>query len=59
MKFTTYGLERVGMELTAPFQIDVVLDLGVGELGATDDECVLEFHQIARILPGRRGERHR
>ena len=54
MKYTTTGLEKAGIDLTPPFQVEVQLD----PLDADDDSLagrqIIDFRSIARVLPGRR-----
>ncbi|NKC00262.1 MAG: phosphotransferase [Pseudomonadales bacterium] len=52
MRFTTEGLKKAGMNLHAPFQIDVQLDPDK-DVGDSSIQT-LEFQQVTRVLPGRR-----
>ena len=55
MKYTTEGLEKAGIDLTVPFQIEARLDPLDPDSGSTEQRReTIFFHSIARVLPGRR-----
>lgn len=56
MKFSTEGLASAGMDLVAPFRVEVRLDPGAGETGRLEaaQPGVLEFKSITRVMPNRR-----
>lgn len=51
MRFSTVGLQKAGLDLIAPFRVDVSLD---PQDGLPDHAGSVEFHSVARVLPGRR-----
>lgn len=52
MKYTTEGLEKAGIDLSVPFQIDVYLDpeSSIGDV----TKRTLHFERLNRVLPRRR-----
>lgn len=60
MNYDTQGLTNAGIDLVAPFSVDVRLEPELVDLADRDasvlDESItpLEFQSVARILPGRR-----